>query len=300
MLTILTTGSNGLLGQKLTSLFLKKEHIKLIATGQGENRYPVKYGYTYESLDISKHNEMAKILRKYKPDVVINAAAMTNVDACETLQDQCMELNVYAVENMAKICTEIDAHLIHISTDFIFDGTKEMYTETDAANPLSFYGKSKLLGEQNVIEFASSWAIIRTVLVYGVVDDMSRSNVVLWAYKMLKTKSNAKVVDDQFRTPTLAENLAYGCFLVAEKKAHGIYNIAGKDFMSIAELVKRIATYFHLSMDHVGIVKTSSLSQPAQRPPITGLDITKARTELGYEPSTFEEGLHLVKMQLGE
>ncbi len=300
MLTILTTGSNGLLGQKLTSLFLKKEHIKLIATGQGENRYPVKYGYTYESLDISKHNEMAKILRKYKPDVVINAAAMTNVDACETLQDQCMELNVYAVENMAKVCTEIDAHLIHISTDFIFDGTKEMYTETDAANPLSFYGKSKLLGEQNVIEFASSWAIIRTVLVYGVVDDMSRSNVVLWANKMLKTKSNAKVVDDQFRTPTLAENLAYGCFLVAEKKAQGIYNIAGKDFMSIAELVKRIATYFHLSMDHVGIVKTSSLSQPAQRPPITGLDITKARTELGYEPSTFEEGLHLVKMQLGE
>jgi dTDP-4-dehydrorhamnose reductase len=149
------------------------------------------------------------------------------------------------------------------------------------------------------MELAGVWTIVRTVMVYGVADDMSRSNMVLWAYQMLKTQSVSKVVDDQFRTPTLAEDLAKGCLLIAEKKAQGIYNICGPDYMSVAELVMRVSNYFHFNTDHVSIVKTDALSQPAKRPLLTGLDITKARTELGFDPSTFDEGLHLVKLQLG-
>lgn len=299
MLRILTTGSNGLLGQKLTSLLLRTEDIQLIATGQGENRFPVKVGYHYEEMDISNHDLVREIIERHKPDIIINAAAMTNVDACESLVDHCMELNVYAVENIAKICSENNIHLIHISTDFIFDGAKSMYTETDDPKPLSIYGKSKWEGEKMVMKYAKKWAILRTVLVYGVTDDRSRSNIVLWAIQMLRNGTSARVVDDQFRTPTLTEDLALGCLLAAQKGAEGIYNISGKDYMSIYDLVSKVANYFHFQMDHVSIVKTNELSQPAQRPPLTGLDISKARKYLGYEPHSFEEGLEIVKMQLG-
>lgn len=298
-LRILTTGSNGLLGQKLTSLLLHTEDTYLIATGQGENRFPVTVGYIYEELDITDHNRVREVIEKYKPDVVINAAAMTNVDACESQPDHCKALNVDAVENIAKICGENDIHLIHISTDFIFDGKRSKYTETDEPNPLSVYGQSKWDGEKMVMQYAKKWAILRTVLVYGVVDDRSRSNIVMWAYQMLKNKSSARVVDDQFRTPTLTEDLAKGCLLAAQKQAQGIYNISGKDYMSILELVQRVADFFGFDASHVAKVKSEDLNQPAKRPPTTGLDISKARKELGYEPHSFEEGLELVKMQLG-
>lgn len=297
MTKVLITGSNGLLGQKLTDLYLKKENKLLIATGKGENRHPVKSGYRYEEMDIADYVRVKQVLEKHRPDVVIHTAAMTNVDACESDKQTCIELNVHSVENLAKLSAMLNFHLIHLSTDFIFDGTKKMYTETDLPNPLSFYGHSKLQGEEMVQKYATSWAILRTVLVYGVVSDMSRTNIVLWAYNMLKGGKPANVVDDQFRTPTLAEDLAMGCFLVEDQKAQGIFNIAGPDFMNIYELVEKVANHFSLSMDNVGKVKSETLNQPAKRPPITGLDISKANKELGFAPKSFEVGLELLESQ---
>lgn len=291
---VLVTGSNGLLGQKLTDLFLQRSDWDLLATGAGRNRHPQQMGYRYQTLDITDSAAMERLLMQELPDVLIHTAAMTQVDDCEFKRDECVALNVTAVENLARLSTKLGFHLVHVSTDFIFDGTKPMYTELDEANPLSYYGWSKLEGEKRVIEFANSYSILRTVLVYGKVADMSRTNIVLWAHGTLKQQKSANVVTDQYRTPTLAEDLAMGCFLAAAQRAQGIYNIAGKDYMSVIELVERVAQFYGYSMDCINRVDSSTLNQPAKRPPITGLDITKAVSELGYNPHYFEEGLALL------
>ncbi len=296
---ILVTGSNGLLGQKLTDYYKTQPHIELIATARGEDRYADKTGYTYESLDITNEAEVEAIVAKHKPDVIINTAAMTNVDACETDHAGCDALNVHAVQYLVNAANNVNAHLVQVSTDFIFDGTHGPVKEDEQPNPLSYYGHSKLKGEQIVTGQSKSWAILRTVLVYGVVSDMSRSNIVLWAKGNLEQGKTLNVVGDQFRTPTLAEDLAQGCALAAAQKAQGIYNISGKDFISVFDLVYRVATFWKLDKSLLKLSTSEGIKQPAKRPPITGFIIDKAVTELGYKPHSFEEGLALLDKQLG-
>lgn len=295
---VLVTGSNGLLGQKLTDLYTQQTHITLIATARGANRYHSKKGYTYHQLDITRKDEVDAVFSLYKPDVVIHTAAMTNVDACELDHDACDALNVHAVEHIATACNAIGAHLIHLSTDFIFDGTHGPLREDEIPNPLSYYGHSKLKGEQIVQKICDSWGIVRTVLVYGVVNDMSRSNIVLWVKDSLENGKSIHVVGDQFRTPTLAEDLAMGCALAAAKKAQGIYHISGGEFMSIFDIAYRVADYWKLDKALLNISTSEGIKQPAKRPPITGFNIDKAKVELGYNPHQFEEGLSIMDSQL--
>jgi dTDP-4-dehydrorhamnose reductase len=295
---ILITGSNGLLGQKLTDFYKTQSHIQLIATARGGDRYPAPGGYTYESLDITQYEEVKSILAKHKPDVVINTAAMTNVDACESDHAGCDALNVDAVRYLVKECNANSSHLVHVSTDFIFDGTHGPVTEDEKPSPLSYYGQSKYLAELEVQQNCNSWSILRTVLVYGVVSDMSRSNIVLWAKGNLEQGKTLNVVGDQFRTPTLAEDLAQGCALAAAQKAKGIYNISGRDFMSVFDLVYRVADFWKLDKSLLNLSTSEGIKQPAKRPPITGFVIDKAIKELGYKPHSFEEGLALLSEQL--
>lgn len=295
---ILVTGSNGLLGQKLTDACRERNDIQLIATARGIDRYNNKTGYIFESLDITNLDEVKLVMQKHKPDVVINTAAMTNVDACETEREACDALNIQAVQYLADACNEHGTHFVHVSTDFIFDGTHGPISEQEVAKPLSYYGNSKLQGEIVVQNTAKSWAILRTVLVYGVVKDMSRSNIVLWAKSNLESGKKINVVDDQFRTPTLAEDLANGCLLAAQKRATGIYNISGKNFMSVFDLVYRVADFWKLDKSLINIASSEGIKQPAKRPPITGFIINKAVKNLGYSPRSFEEGLSIINHQL--
>jgi len=237
---ILITGSNGLLGQKLVYKLRNKTDIKCIATARGANRLVEQNGYLYDEMDTTNEKQVKEVLAKHLPDVVIHTAAMTNVDACELDKINCDKMNVDAVQYIVTALTELSSknpsykpQLIHLSTDFIFDGTHGPLTEEEKPNPLSYYALSKLKAEQIVQASNLHWAIARTMLVYGIVDNYSRSNIVLWAKQNLEQGKTINVVDDQFRTPTLAEDLADGCILMVQKKAKGIYNISGKDFMSI-------------------------------------------------------------------
>lgn len=295
---ILISGANGLLGQKLTDLYLQKPDKEVLLSGIGPSRHPLSSSINYTELDITDQKAVDRLFEDFKPDTLIHTAAMTNVDACETDREGCDRLNVEAVRYLALACRKHGTHMVHVSTDFIFNGTHGPLDENEIPDPLSYYGLSKLKGEQIVQELVPVWTILRTVLVYGVVSDMSRSNIVLWAKSALEKQQSVKVVDDQYRTPTLAEDLATGCFLAENLNAKGIFNISGKDFMSIYELVERVAAFFGLKMDNVQRTDSSSLSQPARRPPVTGFIIDKARRELHYEPHSFEEGLAMVKTQL--
>ncbi|MBX2958543.1 MAG: SDR family oxidoreductase [Flavobacteriales bacterium] len=295
---ILITGSNGLLGQKLVKLLANKEGINLLATSTGENRIKAITGFDYISLDITNKTQVEQIFNQFKPTVVINTAAMTNVDACEDKKEECWNLNVNAVKYLIEASEKHQTHLIHLSTDFIFDGENGPYKEEDKPNPLSYYGESKYEAEKLVQQAKTKWSIVRTIIVYGVVEDMSRSNIVLWAKQALEKGNPLTIVNDQFRMPTLAEDLAYACWLIAEKSATGIYHICGKDFMSVIELVNRVADFYGYDKSIISPIKSSSLNQAAKRPPKTGFVLDKAYKELEYSPCSFEEGLGIVTEQL--
>ncbi|GAB3327306.1 dTDP-4-dehydrorhamnose reductase [Larkinella ripae] len=296
---ILITGSNGLLGQKLVDLLGQQPNVELIATARGANRLPASESYTYQSMDITNRQQVLEVVGTTQPDVVIHTAAMTNVDQCEAEKEACWAQNVLAVEYLIEACRATNAFLAHVSTDFIFDGSAGPYDEDAEANPISFYGWSKYAAEKAVIHSGIPWAIARTVLVYGIAHDMSRTNIILWVKKSLEDGKTIKVVTDQWRTPTLAEDLALGCWLIADQKAEGIFNISGKDFLTPYEMAIKTATYFQLDQSLISQADSSTFSQPARRPPRTGFVLDKPRRVLGYEPKSFEEGIAVLAGQIG-
>ena len=298
MKTILVTGSNGLLGQKITEKVLAGGSVKLIATSKGANRYPVKQGYEYAEMDILNPDQVRDVVEKYKPDAIVHTAAMTNVDTCEAQKELAYALNVDAVHTLISLCGEKNIQLIHLSTDFVFDGADGPYKEEDAVNPVSYYGETKVLAEELLKASKIKWAVIRTILVYGITSDMSRSNIVLWAKGALEKGSPINVVNDQWRMPTLAEDLAEACLLAVEKEAQGIYHISGKDYMSIADLVRKVADYWALDKSVLSEVSSESLNQTAKRPVKTGFVLDKANKDLNYQPHSFEEGLRIVAQQI--
>ena len=296
---ILVTGSNGLLGQKLVAALREDREVELIATSRGADRTPVPLGERYRSMDITQAAEVNAVFAVGKPDVVIHTAAMTNVDACELDPVACQLQNVVATKLLLEAAKGLNAHFIHLSTDFIFDGENGPYREEDAPEPLSIYGHSKLDSERLVMNAGlEHWAIARTIIVYGIAEGLSRSNVVLWAKSALEKGRPIKVVDDQWRMPTLAEDLADGCIRIAKRGATGIFHLSGPDGMNILELVERVGAFFQLDTSVMTPVKSDSLGQPAKRPPHTGFVLDKARRELGYAPRGFEEGLAVLKQQL--
>ncbi|WP_234736718.1 SDR family oxidoreductase [Tellurirhabdus bombi] len=296
---ILITGSNGLLGQKLVDLITQTyPEINLIATARGENRLPYAEGYEYRAMDITDRDQVLTVIGETKPDAIIHTAAMTNVDQCESEKDACWAQNVKAVEYLVEAAQANDAFLLHVSTDFIFDGAAGPYDEEAEANPISFYGWSKYAAEKVVIHSGIRWGIARTVLVYGIAHDMSRTNIILWVKKSLEDGKTIKVVTDQWRTPTLAEDLATGCFLIADQQAEGIFNISGKDFLNPYEMAIKTADYFGLDKALITQADSTTFSQPARRPPRTGFILDKPRQVLGYEPHSFEEGIAVLAGQI--
>lgn len=280
---ILITGGNGLLGRKLTSLLEKDPSYQFLITNRS-------------TLDVTDLSQVRSVIDNHKPDVIINAAAMTQVDQCEQQRDECWKQNVDSVKNLVEVCGSNNIHLVHVSTDFVFNGKEGPLDETAVPEPVNFYGESKLEGERIVLNSNINAAIIRTVLVYGVTSDMSRSNIVLWVKKSLEEKKPIKVVSDQFRTPTLAEDLAMGCLLAAKKKATGIYHISGYEMMTPYEIAIRTADFFGLDKSLISSV--TDFVQPAKRPLKTGFIIGKAKRDLDYKPHSFNEGLKIVKDQL--
>lgn len=298
MKTILVTGSNGLLGQKITEKFINEGGFNLIATAKGDNRFPTDEGYIYEQMDILNPEQVRHVLLKYKPDAIIHTAAMTNVDTCENEKEMALALNVDAVATLVSLCEEFDIQLIHLSTDFVFDGQNGPYSEEDQPNPLSYYGETKLMAERIIEASKCRWAILRTIIVYGIVSDMSRSNIVLWAKGALEKGMPLNIVNDQWRMPTLAEDLADACVAAVNFDVNGIYHVSGKDMMSISELVALVADFWKLDKSLINEISAETLNQVAKRPAKTGFILDKAIRDLKYAPRSFSEGLVILKHQM--
>lgn len=294
---VLITGANGLLGQKLVTLLQSEQDIELIATGRGINRNPAG-SYTYLSADLGNYEGLRAFIELAAPELAIHCAAMTQVDECENDREGCLAANVTATEHLISVAKAANAYFLYVSTDFVFDGAAGPYRESDTPSPLSYYGECKLKAEKLVEKSGLKHSIVRTVLVYGAGHQLGRTNIVLWVKQSLENREPIRVVNDQWRTPTLAEDLAMGCWLVAKGKHQGVFHISGSEMMSPYELALNVADFFNLDKTLITPVDASTFTQPAQRPPKTGFIIEKARAELGFEPHSFHEGLEEVARQL--
>jgi len=300
---ILITGSNGLLGEHLVQKFKNKKDWELVATARGENRLMNKTGYRFRILDICDPEQVEDVLLDEHPDYVIHAAAMTQVDGCEEDKNTCWDTNVIATQWLVKAARKVKAYFIFISTDFIFDGAKGPYSEKELPNPLNYYGVSKLAAEMFLEGADIASTTLRTVLVYGVSENKARSNIVLWVKKSLEAGKQIHVVDDQWRTPTLVDDLAEGCRLVIVKKEKGeaperVYNISGKEVVTPYEIALEVADYFELDQSLITRADASTFSQKAKRPAKTGFLLNRAEQELNYRPHSLQQGLRVVKEKL--
>ena len=297
---ILLTGANGLLGQNLVySLFMSGHTV--VATGKG----PCRFDYSgsdrvrYYELDIVDYQDWKRLQEREESfDQIIHGAALTQVDHCELNKEEAYNANVKAVQYLLELFEPQKTPILYVSTDFVFDGKSGPYRETDAIGPLSVYARSKAEAEKIVQESGIPWAILRTMIIYGVTDDAQRSNVVLWTKQSLEQGKDINVINDQFRGPTLAEDLAQACIHAALKKAQGIYHVSGREVLSILEIVQAVADHFGLDKKHIHPISTASLNQPAARPLKTGFIIEKAEQELDYRPHSLQEGLKIVESQL--
>lgn len=298
MKKVIITGSNGLLGQKLVKLLLK-ENYQIHAFSRGENLMKIKEGYTYYNIDITDKEKVTQLIHKIQPHYLINTAAMTNVDACELRKEACYAINVEAVTTLVNSCKENDIHLIHLSTDFIFDGEKgDLYSEDDAPNPLSYYGLSKLKSEEIIISSKIRYTILRTILVYGTIEGVERSNIVLWVKNSLESKKQINVVTDQYRMPTFADDLAESCLQAIKNNAFGVYNVSSDELLSIFEIALIVAKSFNLDPSYINPIETSQLDLPAKRPFKTGFDLKKSINKLNLPSYSFQERLQVYKNQL--
>lgn len=294
---ILITGANGLLGQHLSVRLAGLGHT-VIATGKGPSRLPQEEDpyLTYIEMDFTSDALVQQVMAAQKPDVVVHGGAMTQIDECEQNQDACFEANVQGTAQMLLAAEVHSSHFIFLSTDFVFDGTVGNYAEDDHLNPVSWYGFSKVQAESTVETSEIPWAIVRTCLVYGSPLAGTRSNILTWVKESLEQGKPVKVVSDQLRTPTYVADLVNGLISIIESKAEGIFHLAGKDKLSPYDMAIAAAKHLQLNERLIEKVDASTFTQPAKRPPKTGLNITKAKTLLAYEPQSFESNLqHLWK-----
>ena len=291
---LLITGSNGLLGQKIIRI-CQKRGTDFLATSFGKNRNQDCPEKNYAELDITNQTNIEEVFGAYQPTHIIHTAALTNVDYCEQHPVECNEVNVIATQKLWEAAQKINAHFQLLSTDFVFDGLTGNYKETDVPSPVSIYGQSKVDAEHVLINSENkNWSIARTIIVYGTANNLSRTNIVLWSIDALTKGDPMKIINDQFRMPTWADDLAWGCLEICNRNKKGIFHLCGPELMAVNEIVFRIAKHLGKSTENVEIISSSTLNQPAKRPPLTGFDLTKSKTELGYNPKTIEETITIL------
>jgi len=293
---LLITGSNGMLGQRLVEFYNRNDKFELLCVSYEDASYLPDINYS--KLDLTDKKSVKKIVLDFYPDVIINTAAYTNVDKCETEKEAAYNTNVNAVEYLAKYGKITQSKVIHISTDYVFDGTEGPYTERERPEPIGYYGRTKLAGENALVSSGVNYAIVRTNVLYGI-SKYGRADFVKWVVNSLREGKQIKIVNDQINNPTFIDDLVVAVSRIIEFDKRGIYNIAGPEFLNRYEFTQKIADYFRLDKNLISEITTAELNQVAPRPLKSGLITLKAETELGYKPHSIEETFQLMQKELG-
>ncbi len=281
---ILITGATGLVGRKLSSTAVKLGYEVYSA----QHKTKPESGKPAE-LNINDANSVENCFKRVNPDATIHLAALTNVDQCETERELALQQNAKAVQTIAKEASKYDSHLVHVSTDYVFDGEKGMYSEADNPNPLNWYGESKLRGEEAVQRYSSSWCIARTSTPYGV--HPNKKSFPLLVAETLSSGKEMQVLDDQYTSPTYISNLAKMLIEIAERKYQGIIHVSGSSRVSRLDLAKLLANKLDLNRTLLRPIKMRDIKWVAKRPRDSSLDVTKAISELKAKPESIEQSL---------
>lgn len=292
---IFVVGANGMLGQRIIQFYNSNKNVQLFACSIEEN--PLFNNVDYLCCNITERDKIKQAVYNFMPDVILNTAAYTNVDLSETERETAWNINVKGVEYLSESARVIDAHLIHISSDYIFDGKNGPYSEDDKPNPLGYYGRTKLASENALKISGSIYTILRTNVLYGVASK-SKADFVEWLIDTVNSGQPVRIVDDQISNPTFIDDLIQAISKVIEFRKLGVYNIGGKEFLSRYEFTEIIAEYFNLDKSLITPIKTKQLNQAARRPLKSGLITLKAEAELGYKPVSIVESLGIIKKAL--
>lgn len=295
-MNIAIIGGNSKIASALIRLLLKETTWNLYVYSMSLQKSSSER-IVYKAIPYSDIKSWKEEFLSIRPEYIINTAAMTNVDACEEKKQEAWFANATFVEQLSRIALIIEAHFIHFSTDYVFDGKKGPYVESDQPRPISYYGKSKLAGENAVIHSHAFNTVIRTNVVYGFTNS-DQQDFVKWVLNNADASKQMTIVDDQYSNPTLTDDLALAVKRIIEKKRSGIYHIGGNTQCSRLEFAMEIAKIFHLDTSLFLPIKTKALNQPAERPLMSGLINLKAHTDLGISFSTITEGLVRLRHQL--
>jgi dTDP-4-dehydrorhamnose reductase len=288
---ILVTGAKGLLGRKVIEVFHRESDYEIIATSSRKSKD------VSVELDITNKENVREVLSQFRPDIIINTAAYTNVDKAEEERELAYLVNATGVANLGEASRIYGSKVVQISTDYVFDGVKGNYTEDSRPEPINYYGKTKLAGENLLKVQTDNYAIVRTQVLYGYAPDV-KENFALWVIDNLSVGKTIRVVTDQIGNPTLADELAYALLKVCEKDVVGVYHFSGNEALSRYDFAKLIADVFSLPTELITPIKSSELSQPARRPSNSTFVCLKAKTELGIEIPPTISSIQVMKQQM--
>ena len=290
---LLITGASGLLGSKLCELATIKNYEVYSAYSQHKPLYGVPIQF-----DISDKGAVERILIKVNPEAVVHAAALTNVDKCESEKELAWRINVEGTRNIAESCKTHRAFLVYISTNYVFDGEKGMYKEADKPAPINYYGLTKLEGEKSVENLTDQHCIARSSVIYGSIPAMGKVNFALWLLERLERKEVVKVVTEQWNSPTLNTNLANMVLEVLERKLNGIFHLAGATRLNRYEFARLLAESFNLDMNLISPASSKEVPWIAKRPRDSSLDVNRACQTLKNKPLRILDALKKMKKEI--
>jgi dTDP-4-dehydrorhamnose reductase len=293
-LKLLITGASGLYGSKLAQLALDRN----IEVYSSDIQSLTVYG-NFVKLDISGKEQVAEAFKTIKPDVVVHAATLTDVDKCETNKELAWKVNVEGTKNIADAARSTGSFLIYISTDYVFNGEKGRYKETDNPDPINYYGLTKLKAEE-IVQTRPEYFIARPSVIYGSTPAAGKVNFALWLIETLRKGARVKIVTDQWNTPTLNTSLAEMTLEVIERRLTGIYHLCGATRVSRLEFAEQIAETFELNKGLIDSVLSSQFTWPAKRPMDSSLDTSKAQETLQNKPLKMDDALKQLKFELAQ
>jgi dTDP-4-dehydrorhamnose reductase len=289
---LLITGASGLYGSKIAQLATDKQHQVYSLDNQNQATFGVPI-----QADITNKPQIESIFKEINPEAVIHAATLTDVDKCEQNRELAWKINVDGTTNIAQAAKANNAFVLYVSTDYVFDGDKGNYIETDLPSPINFYGYTKLKAEEQIKKILSEYCIARTSVIYGSTPAAGKINFALWLISKLKNKEQTKVFTDQWNSPTLNTSLAQMTLEIIERKISGLFHISGATRISRYDFAMMLAKAFNLDSNLLIPASSKDLSFPAKRPKDSSLNTIKAQQTLKNKPLTIEKAIEKLKTE---
>ena len=278
----IVTGSAGLIGSQLVNDLEKSGEIVYSCYNNVKPLCGIP-----TKLNLLNLEDIHKFFKKIQPDVIIHSAALTDVEKCEVEPKLANSINVKSTEIIAKEAENLDSYLMYISTDYVFDGKKGSYRETDLTNPLNHYGKTKLSGEKIIKDKTSKWSIIRTSTPFGT--HSFKKTFPVWVFENLKNNKKINVLEDQFTSPTYVPNLSKMILEIITRNLEGFFHLSGSTKISRFEFAKIVLEKFNLDSSLLNPVKIDSMPWKAHRPIDSSLNISKINTILKTKSYTIKQ-----------